>query len=144
VGRGQGHHHQEAATGFLNLNTGLLDHLWQARLHATHGVLDINRSLRRVSTRREGSGDRHHARGIRRGLKIEQTVDAVQLLLDRVRYALVDVFGGGTRIVRVDGNLRRRHVWILRDRQEWDGEDARQHYKEHHHPRKDGPADEKQ
>ena len=42
--------------------------------------------------------------------EIEQPVDAVQLFLDRLGDALVDVFRRGAGIDRADGNLRRRDI----------------------------------
>src|SRR5262249_16005801 len=58
------------------------------------------------------------------GLIIERVVDAVDLLLDRLRHSRFDHLGIGARIAGVERNLRRGGVWKLCDGNREKGEGA--------------------
>ena len=89
----------------------------RAVLHV-HGV-DVG-----VGAEREGDGERIAAVGAADRLIVERVVDAVDLLLDRLRHRGLDQLGVGAGIVRRELDLGRHDVGKLRDRNERDGDDA--------------------
>src|SRR5262249_36933350 len=79
-----------------------------------------------VGIRAQREGHRQDVTTIRGagGLVIERVVDAVDLLLDRLRHGRFDHLGIGARIARVECNLRRYDVRELRDRDRENRDDA--------------------
>src|SRR3546814_13157791 len=65
---------------------------------------------------RSGGGDRRLAVRVADGLVVKQALGAVELVFDDAGDRLGHFFGRGAGIGGRDGNGRRRHVGILRDR----------------------------
>ena len=79
-----------------------------------------------IGAEREGHVERIAAVGAAGRLVIDRVVDAVDLLLDRLRHGGLDHFGVGAGIVRGQRDLRRHDVRKLRDRDRGDGDRAGQ------------------
>src|SRR5690606_30037790 len=127
IGGNKTDHHQETGTGFLNINALIQNDFRQARLDALDRVLHVHRSLARIGPGLEGRGNIDETRRVRGRFEIDQVVDAVELVFDQAGDALIDFLRRGTRICRVDADLWRRDVGILRDRQHRDRDDTAEH-----------------
>ncbi len=88
-------------------------------------VLHVDGVDVRIGAQREGHGQDVAAVRGAGGLVIERVVDAVDLLLDRLRHRRLDHLGIGAGIGRVERHLRRHDIGELRDRDRRDRNDAR-------------------
>jgi hypothetical protein len=100
--------------------------LRQLRRGETGIVLHIDGVDVRVGAQREGHVECVAAVGPAGGLIIERIVNAVDLLLDRLRHRGLDHFGIRAWIGRGQRDLRRHDIRELRDRNRRDGNDAGQ------------------
>src|SRR5262249_57678970 len=90
----------------------------------TGAVRDVDGVDVRISSQREGHVEGVTAVGAARGLIIQRVVDAVDLLLDRLRHRGLDNFGVSARVERGQRHLRRHDVRELRDRDPGDRDDS--------------------
>ena len=97
--------------------------LWRGEAGA---VLHVDGVDVGVGAQRERDVEGVAAVGTAGGLIVERVVDAVDLLLDRLRDRGLDHFGVGARVVRGQGDLRRHDVRKLGDRNRRNGDDAGQ------------------
>ncbi|VWC36642.1 hypothetical protein BUB20358_06688 [Burkholderia ubonensis] len=80
--------------------------------------------LVRIGADLEGDRERQIAVAVRLRLHIEHALDAVDLLFERRSDGLGDHLRVRARVLRIDGNHRRHHLGVLRDRQEIQRYDA--------------------
>ncbi len=98
----------------------------QLRRGETGAVLHVDGVDVGIGAEREGHVEGVAAVGTAGGLIIQRVVDAVDLLLDRLRHRGLDHFGIGARVGRGQRHLRRHDVRELCDRDHRDGNDAGQ------------------
>ncbi len=79
-----------------------------------------------IGAERESDVERVAAVGAARRLVVERVIDAVDLLLDRLRHRGLDHFGVGAGIVGGQRHLRRHDIGKLRDRDRRNGDEAGQ------------------
>ena len=142
IGRDQIDAQQNAGRFFLGVHALKL-HLARQLGHCQrHAVLHQHLSHVQVGAQLEGDGQvvgpvvgalRRH---------VEHPLDAVDLLLNRGGDAVGHHLGARARIVRDDGDGRRRDVGILRDRQHEGGHSAGQQDDQRNDPGEDRPFDE--
>src|SRR5690606_4489766 len=94
VGRVQAYHHQEVADGLVDLHALLLDGSRQPRLNPLDAVLHVHHRQLRVGAGLEIGGDAGHAIGLALRLNVDQSLGAVEFLLDQAGDALVEDLGG--------------------------------------------------
>ena len=103
--------------GFLaNGEARARDFLRQLRGGEAHPVLHVDRVDVGIGAERKGHGEVVAAVGAAGGLIIERAVDAVDLLLDGLRYGRFHHLRIGAGIVCLHRHLRRHDVGELRDR----------------------------
>src|SRR5262249_30960618 len=105
-------------------------------------VLHVDGVDVRIGAEREGDGEEVAAVRAAGRLVVERVVDAVDLLLDRLRHRGLDHLGIGARIRGVEPDLRRHDVGELRDRYRSDGDDAGESDDDRDHEGKPRPVDE--
>ncbi|CAB3774016.1 hypothetical protein BPA30113_07477 [Burkholderia paludis] len=99
--------------------------------------------LVRIGADLEGDRERQGAVAVRLRLHIQHALDAVDLLLERRRNRLRDHLRIRARVLRIDGDHRRHHLGILRDRQEIQRYDAGQQDQRRQDAGENRPVDEK-
>ena len=103
--------------GFLADGQAGMRHLvGQLRDGEAGAVLHVDGVDVRIGAERKGHVERVAAVGAAGGLVVDRIVDAVDLLLDRLRHRGLDHFGVGAGIVRGQRDLRRHDFRKLRDR----------------------------
>ncbi|MNQ63970.1 hypothetical protein D3C85_783720 [compost metagenome] len=133
VAGGESDQQQEAGRDLLDRQT-LLDHrLRQARLHRLEAVLHIDLGHFRVGAGLEGGGDGGAAEAAL-GFEIQQVIGAVEFLFDQADHAFIDRLRRGAGVYRVNLDLRRCDVGVLRHRQLRDGQGTGQQDKQCNHP----------
>ena len=140
--RDQAHQQQKARRGRLHLQAVLAHGLRQARLHGLDAVLHIHLGQLGVGAGLEGGLDLGRARGVHRGLEVQQVADAGQLALDQRDHGVIERLGRGARIGGIQAHRGRRHRGIARDRQLRNGKHTQQHDEQRDDPGKDGPVNE--
>ena len=117
VGVDNTNNHQEAAGGFFNADTLLLNFLRQKRCRQSELVLYLYLSDIRIGTGFEGQGNGCGTGGVAVGGHVHQVIDTVHVLFDNLSDSVLHRFGVSTGIHGRDRNRRRRNRWILRYRQ---------------------------
>ena len=102
------------------------DFLGKLRRGEAGAVLHVDGVDVGIGAQRERDVEGVAAVGTAGGLIVERVVDAVDLLLDRLRDRGLDHFGVGARVVRGQRDLRRHDVRELGDRNRRNGDDAGQ------------------
>ena len=141
VGRQHEHDHQDVGRVLAGDDAVALHLLGQPRLRDRDAILHQHLGLVEVGAELEGDGDGELAVRGRLAVDIQHVLDAVDLLLDRGGDGVGYGLRRGARILRGDGNGRRHHLRIFRDRQRLVGDraDNQEHDRQHH--RKDGLVD---
>ena len=141
--RGVEAYHLQQGGGFLaDGQAGARHFLRQLRDGEARAVLHIDGIDVRIGAQCEGDGQVVAAVGTAGRLIVERIVDAVDLLLDRLRHRRLDDFGIGTGISRGEGYLWRHDVGELRDRNRGNGDDARKRDDNGNNESKPRPLDE--
>jgi hypothetical protein len=98
----------------------------QLRTGEAGAVLHIDGVDVGIGAESEGDVERVAAVGAARRLIVNRVIDAVDLLLDRLRHRGLDHLGVGAGIVRGQRDLRRHDIGELRDRDRRNGNETRQ------------------
>jgi len=142
VRRCQCHELQDRGGFLLNRDALCLHRLRQLRERAGHPVL--HQYLREVDVHSDLEGDDERIAAVRRAprLHVDHAVDAVDLLLDRQSDGIDHGARARARIARGDGNRRRHHIGILRDREPQQRYAADHNHQHGEHVREDRTLDE--
>ena len=134
--------HQVVLAALVDEHAAALDGLGQAVHGRLQLVLHLHLGHVDVGAWRKGEGGGRSARRVRRRAHVDHVVYALELLLDDLRHRVFHRLGRCPRVLRRDGDARRRYVGVLLQRQREDRQAAGEHDDDGQHPREDGAVDE--